>query len=163
MSLASRMYDLAVAVATDFKDLTTGKVSVVAGKGLSANDYTTTEKTKLAAVKLPGFETQSTIAAATGSVNLDLSVATIFQLTLTGNTTITFSNVPAPAPNQAYQFTVRLISGAVKYTITWPSGLTWLNIGSSSYGDTAAPTKMVEYVISTVDGVTAIARKGASN
>ena len=163
MSLLSRLTALAQAFGADYKALATGKVDVVAGKGLSANDYTTTEKTKLAAVKLPGYETQSTIAAATGSVNLNLSVATIFQLTLTGNTTITFSNVPAPAPNQAYKFTVRLISGAVKYTITWPSGFTWLNIGSGSTGDTPAPTKMIEYVVSTVDGVTVIVRKGASN
>lgn len=163
MSLLARVTSAFQAVGADIKALYSGKVSVVAGKALSTNDYTTVEKTKLAALRMPGFETQVTIAAATGSVNLDLSLGTIYALTLTGNTTITLSNVPAPSPNQAFQFTVRLISGSVKYTITWPSGFTWLNIGSSSYGDTAAPNKMVEYVISTVDAVNAIARKGASN
>lgn len=163
MSLLGKVTAVIQAVGADIKALYSGKVDVVSGKGLSANDYTTIEKTKLAALRMPGYETQVTIAAATGSVNLDLSLGTIYQLTLTGNTTITFSNVPVPAPNQAYSFVVRLITGATKYTITWPSGFTWLNTVSGAAGDTAAVGKMVEYVISTVDGVNAIARKGASN
>lgn len=163
MSLNTKLVSLVQTIGADIKALFTGKVDVVSGKGLSANDYTTTEKTKLTALRMPGFETQITIATAAGSVNLDLSLGTIYQLTLTGNTTITLSNVPNPAPNQAFSFVVRLITGATKYSITWPSGFTWLNTTAGAAGETAAAGKMVEFVISTVDGVNAIARKGASN
>ncbi len=50
MSLESRLSALVLAIAIDIKALTSGKVSVVTGKGLSTNDYTTAEKTKLAGI-----------------------------------------------------------------------------------------------------------------
>lgn len=161
MSMATRLVAFAQAVAADIKALTSGKVSVVAGKGLSTNDYTTEEKDKLASCVPPGYDRQVTIAAAAGLTNCNLSLGTIFALTLTGNVTISLSNIPALGPGQSYSFVIRLISGATKYTITWPSGLTWLNT-NGGVGDTPAAGQIIEYVFSTSDGATALVRKGAS-
>lgn len=102
------------------------KVDKVTGFGLSSNDYTTVEKTKLASVpttfpylplaggtvtgditlnynqiikpKLNAYsETTVAITGTTGAITLDCSQGNIFKFSnnLTGNVTITFSNVPA--------------------------------------------------------------------
>lgn len=163
MSMATRLVAFAQAVAADIKALSSGKVNAVSGKGLSTNDYTTLEQTKLAACRTPGFETQVTVSAASGITTCNLGIgATIFELTLTGNMTVAFSNIPDPQPGQSFTFVVRLISGATKYTVAWPTGLTWLNTNGIP-GDSPAANKIIEYVFSTTTATTAIARKGASN
>lgn len=162
MSLNSKLASLVQAIGADIKALVTGKVSVVSGKGLSTNDYTTTEQTKLAAVKLPGYETQVTTATAAGAVPLNLSLGTVFELTLTGATTISLSNSPSTASGQSFTFVVRLIQNATtKHAVTWPSGITWLNTGGV-VGDSPALGKIIEYVFSLTAGSTLV-RKGASN
>lgn len=167
MSLASNVLGFVQAVGADVKTLLTGlatKVDKVTGKGLSTNDYTTTEQTKVAAVNLPGYDNQVTIAASTGAQTLNLEAAQVFDLTLTGNTVLTLSNIPTPPAGKTFFFIIRLTSGATKYTITWPTGLTYTWLGTGGVvGDTPAVGKVIEYVFSTVNGTTAIARKGPSN
>lgn len=162
MSMATKLLALAQALGADFKALSTGKVSTESGKGLSANDYTTLEKTKLAACRPPGYETQVTVATASGITTCNLALATIFELTITGNLSIALTNIPEPQPGQSFTFVIRLISTATKYTITWPTGLTWLNTNGIA-GDTPPVGKIIEYVFSTTTSTTALVRKGASN
>lgn len=139
------------------------KVDIVAGKTLSTNDYTTVDKDKLAALRMPGYETQVTVAAATGITTCNLALGTIFELNMTGNVTIALSNIPVPMPGQSFTFTIRLIQHATtKFSLTWPAGLTFLNTGGLP-GDSPAPSKIIEYVVSTTTGTTAYVRKGASN
>lgn len=169
MSLASRVLEYVQAAGADVKSLISGladKVDKVAGKGLSANDYTTTEKDKLAALMPAGREKLVVIAAATGTVTLNLALSNNFELTLTGNTTIALSNIPTIPAGEVYWFTVRVISGGTKYTLAWattPLVLTWLNTTAGAPGDSALAGKVVEFLMSTSNGTTGYARKASGN
>lgn len=99
-------------------------------------------------------------ATATGTVNLDLSAYTVFDLTLTGNTTLTFSNAPTLS-SESLTIVVRLTSGATGYSITWFSGITWLTSGGTAPTAPAA-NKITEFVITSQNGTTFLGRKGAS-
>lgn len=100
-------------------------------------------------------------ATSTGTVNLDLAAYTVFDLTLTGNTTLTLSNAPTLS-SEGLTIVIRLTCGATGYAITWFSGVTWLVSGGT------APTaplanKVAEFVITSQNGTTFLGRKGASN
>jgi hypothetical protein len=70
-------------------------------------------------------EVLSTNAAATGAVTLDIVNGNVFNITLTGDTTFTFSN---PAPDgQACSFTLILNQGGTARTVTWPASVKWPN------------------------------------
>jgi len=98
-------------------------------------------------------------AAATGTVTVDLSAYTVVDLTLSGNTTLAFSNLPSLS-SESLTIVVRLTCGATAYSITWPSGITWL---SSSAGTAPLANKIAEFVITTQNGTTFLARKGPAN
>lgn len=59
---------------------------------------------------------------ATGTVTIDLSLYSAAQLTVTGNTTIAFSNLPAV--NEQVKFTLTVIDGSA-FTFTHPVGTRW--------------------------------------
>lgn len=66
-------------------------------------------------------EYQAVSSGVTGATTLDLSTSNIFQLTLSGATTITFTNPPTSA--QIFSFTVIVIQDATGgRTIAWPTG-----------------------------------------
>lgn len=143
----------------EVNDLNATKVDVVAGKGLSTNDYTTTEKTKLGTTRAAGYDDYFVNATATGTVTLNLSTATYFDLTLTGNTTLAFSNVPTPT-NQIFSWVVKVTMGGTLRTWTFPT-VTWYTTGG------VAPTapavgKTVELIFSTTNGTTIVGRVGPS-
>lgn len=98
------------------------------------------------------------VAAATGAVALDLSAASIFTLTLSGNTTLSVTNLPALS-SEARSIVVRVSQGATAYSLAWWGGITWLATLTP-----AAPgsNKTQEYVL-TWDGAGWIGRKGAGN
>lgn len=102
-----------------------------------------------------------TNAAATGTVTLDLSQADVFNLTLSGNTTLAISNAPALS-GETFAIVVRVSQGATAFALTWFSGITWLTSGGTAPAAPAA-NKSVEYVLSTMDGTNWIGRKGAAN
>lgn len=61
--------------------------------------------------------------ATTGATTLDISSGNFFNLTLTGNTTFTFSNPPT---SRMVSFTIVAKQDATGgRTITWPSGTKW--------------------------------------
>jgi hypothetical protein len=68
-------------------------------------------------------EALSTNNAATGAVTLDLTLGTVFDNTLTGAVTYTFSN-PAPA-GQVCSFTLFINQGATAFGVTWPASVKW--------------------------------------
>ena len=100
-------------------------------------------------------------ATATGTVTLNLSTADVFDLTLSGNTTVALSNIPTLS-NETFAFVVRVSQGGTAYTLTWFSGITWLTTGGTA---PAAPSasKSVEYIFSTTNGTNWTGRKGAAN
>ena len=92
-----------------------GKVDAEDGKGLSANDYTTAEKNKLAA-----FGAASTYALKTDITNMYKykgSVATVSALPSSGNTTGDVYNVEATGMNYAWNGTAWDALGEI-FTIT---------------------------------------------
>jgi len=97
-------------------------------------------------------------ADATGAVTLDLASASIFDLTLTGNVTLTVSNAVVTA-GETRSVVVRIRQGATARTLTWWSGITWL---ASTTPATPAVNKIKEYVLS-YDGSSWLGREGASN
>lgn len=70
-------------------------------------------------------EVLTTNATATGAVTIDLSTANNFDLTLTGATTLTFSN-PAPS-GQTCSFTLLIRQGGTAYAVTYPASVKWSN------------------------------------
>ena len=59
------------------------------------------------------------LGSLTGTINIDLAVATTYTGTLTGNTTFTFSNAPTSGHDQIVL--LKLTNGGA-YAITFPSG-----------------------------------------
>lgn len=100
-----------------------------------------------------------TNATATGAVTLDLSLGNIFDLTLTGNTTLSITNAPTLS-GETHSFTVRVRQGATAYSLTWFSGITWL---AASTPDTPAENKIAEFTFSTTNGTAFLGGKGRSN
>ena len=68
-------------------------------------------------------ETVTTDAAATGAETLDYSLSNVFDYTLAGNTTFTFTN--PPASGKAGTMTVIVRQGATLRTVTWPASVDW--------------------------------------
>lgn len=97
--------------------------------------------------------------AAIGAVTLDMAQASVFVLTLSGNATLSVSNLPALA-GEVVSIVVRITQPAIVRTLTWFAGITWLNAN----GAPAAPAagKTIEYIL-TYDGTGWIGRRGAGN
>jgi hypothetical protein len=68
-------------------------------------------------------EVLSTNNAATGAVALDLSLANNFEITLTGATTLSFTN-PAPA-GQVCSLTLFINQNGTAFAVTWPASVQW--------------------------------------
>lgn len=100
-----------------------------------------------------------TNAAASGTVTLDLSAADVFDLTLSGNTALAFSNAPSLA-GETFTVVVRVRQGATTRTLAWWGGITWL---ATSTPAAPAANKIVEYILSTTNGTAWLGRKGAAN
>lgn len=76
------------------------------------------------AVKLKSYDEYiNANTATTGATTLDISSGNFFNLTLTGNTTFTYTNAPT---GRMVSFTIAVKQDATGgRTITWPSGTKW--------------------------------------
>jgi hypothetical protein len=99
-------------------------------------------------------------AAATGAVSLDVSQFGEFDMTLTGNSTFSFTNVPSLAAGESLTVVVRLTSTGTAYTATWMTA-TWHNTTAGAPAPAPAITKTQEYVF-TISSAGVIARKGGA-
>ena len=95
------------------------------------------------------------------SFALDISRATVFDITLSVNTTFTLSNMPSLS-GESLTLVIRVRQAAAPKTIAWFAGITWL-----TYGGVVPPTpganQIIEYVLSTTGtGATWVGRVGAS-
>ena len=94
--------------------LYTGGITTHAANVALANNYL------IAPVLKAYSEDKTTNATTTGAVTLDLSTTNVFDLTLTGNTTFTFSN--PPASTRVFSFSIIAKQDATGgRTITWPA------------------------------------------
>lgn len=101
-----------------------------------------------------------TNATATGTVTLDLSQGSTFDLTLSGNTTLALSNVPV-LTNETLNIFISVTQGTTAYSLTWFGGITWITAGSIAPAAPAA-NKINEYIITTKAPGVYKGRKGAS-
>lgn len=101
-----------------------------------------------------GTGAKETVVAtsANGTVNLDLSISSIFQHTSSGgNTTFTFSN--PPSSGTAQYFTVIFIQdGTGGRTLTWPNSAKWTDGQTPVITTTANAVDVFTFV--TIDGGT---------
>lgn len=102
-----------------------------------------------------------TNGAATGTVTLDCNVADVFDLTLSGITTLALSNLPTLS-GETFTIVVRVSQGGTAFALTWFAGISWLTVGGAVPAAPAA-NKTIEYVLTTKDGTNWLGRKGAAN
>ena len=98
-------------------------------------------------------------ANATGAYVLNVGVSGFFNLTLTGNTVVSFSNLPTLSATETLVVAVRVNQGATAYSLTFPAGIVWVSSGGTAPAAPAA-SKTSEYMI-TFEGSQIFARKGA--
>ena len=96
-----------------------------------------------------GQETVVTNATATGAVTLNLANGNIFNLTLTGDTTLTFSGATS---GKACSFSLYTTQGATAKILTWPGSVKWAGGTVPSVTATAAATDV--FVFETLNGGT---------
>lgn len=95
-----------------------------------------------------GAEKVAALSATTGTATGDLSAASIFTVTPTGNITLAFSNVPATGT--ACTVTVIVSQGGSVRTVTPPSGTKWMGAAAP----TQVANKACAFTFLTVDGGT---------
>lgn len=100
------------------------------------------------------------VPAATGTVTLDLAVSSVFNLTLTGDCTLSLTNVPV-VNGETLSIVVAVSQGATAYSLTWFNGLTWRTLGGAAPPAPGA-NKTTEYVITSTSSGSYIGRKGAA-
>ena len=94
------------------------KVDKIEGKGLSSNDYSDSEKAKLASVR-----SQVTYSAASGDIMVEAGVTTVAAVPLSG-ASITFA-APAEGEENTYHLIFSLASDSA--SISLPAGILWQN------------------------------------
>lgn len=138
-----------IASATDvfLSSPATGKFLAYNGGTSKWNDGALTGVAALA--NSGGAETLSTNAAATGTVSLDLANGNVFNVTLTGNVTFTFTGATS---GKACSFSLyKRQNGTGGRTVTWPASVKWA--GSAPTLTTTANTLDI-LVFETLDGGT---------
>ena len=68
-------------------------------------------------------ETFSTVTSSSGTATVDCETGNVFSITLSENTTFTFSN--PPTSGTAYGFMLKLIQDSTARTVTWPASVDW--------------------------------------
>jgi len=68
-------------------------------------------------------ETFVTVTSTTGAATINCEAGNVFGITLTENTTFTFSN--PPTTGTSYGFTLKLVQDSTARTVTWPASVDW--------------------------------------
>lgn len=115
-------------------------------------DAATARATLLAASSVGGGrEKVAALSATTGTATGDLSTASIFTVTPTGDITLAFSNVPSAAvAERGTTVTVIVKQGATVRTVTPPAGTKWMGAAAP----TQAANKACAFTFVTDDGGT---------
>jgi hypothetical protein len=101
--------------------------------------------------KLQTYNENVTTGSSGTAYTVDLSTANIFDITMTGNCTFTFSN--PPSSGVSYSFMLILDQDATgSRTATWPASVKWPNGSTPTLTTTANKTDILNFI--TVDGGT---------
>lgn len=102
-------------------------------------------------VKMQRYRETVTVASSGTSYTVDLSTANIFNITMTGNCTFTFTN--PPASGVSYSFMLILTQDATgSRTATWPASVKYPNSSTPTLTTTANKTDILNFI--TVNGGT---------
>lgn len=107
------------------------------------------------------MEKTAVIPTASGSTALNLSAASLFDITLSANTTLTISSPPVFL-DETLAIVVRITQGATARTLTWFPNISWLTVAGAAPSAPGA-NRIVEYILTTTDGVNWIGRRGSAN
>jgi hypothetical protein len=113
-----------------------------------------------AQIKLIAIDPMLKSTAATGALALNVGTTGVFDLTLTGAATLSFSNLPTLSATESMIILIRVTQGATAFALTWPSGITWIASGGAAPA-TPNAGKRTEYIL-TLEGGSLYGRKGAS-
>jgi hypothetical protein len=91
---------------------------------------------------------------------LNCATGSVFEFTLVGNTTLSFTNLPALS-GEVFAVLVTIIQGATARTLTMPGGTTYVTTGGAAI-PTPAANKKQDYIFSTKDGTSWEVRAGAA-
>ena len=101
--------------------------------------------------KLQTYNENVTAGSSGTAYAVDLSTANIFDISMTGNCTFTFTN--PPASGVSYSFMLILEQDATgSRTATWPASVKWPNGSTPTLTTTANKTDILNFI--TVDGGT---------
>jgi hypothetical protein len=100
---------------------------------------------------MKGYKEFANTASVTGATTLDLSTTNIYNLTLTGNMTVTLSNPPASGTLYSVMMIVKQ-DGTGSRTITWPASVKWPNASAPTLSTAANAVDVLNFF--TVDGGT---------
>ena len=111
-------------------------------------------------LSIPKYIDKITTANATGTYTLGLNNSTVFDLTLTGNATLAFSNVPSLS-GELLTVVVTIRQGATARTLTLPSNVTFITSGGLPIL-TPPANRLQDYIFTTKNGANWEVRSGAS-
>jgi hypothetical protein len=95
---------------------------------------------------------ETTVIANTGTTyTIDLESGNVFNLTLTGDCTYTFSNPPASGSAGAFTL-IQNQDGTGSRTVTWPASVEWAGGSAPAITSTASSTDVFTFI--TTDGGT---------
>jgi hypothetical protein len=102
-------------------------------------------------VKLKDYSETAVVANTGTTYTIDLENGNVFNLTLTGNCTYTFSNPPASGSAGAFTL-IQNQDGAGSRTVTWPASVEWAGGSAPTITSTASSTDVFTFI--TTDGGT---------
>lgn len=100
---------------------------------------------------MKGYKEFANTASITGATTLDLSTTNIYNATLTGNTTLTFSNPPASGTLYSLMIIAKQDATGSRI-ITWPASVKWPNASAPTLSTAANAVDVLNFF--TVDGGT---------
>jgi len=137
---------------------TGGTTQATARTGLGLGTVSTQDASAIAItggdvtnVKMQRYRETVTAASSGTAYTVDLSTANIFNITMTGNCTFTFTN--PPASGVSYSFMLILTQDATgSRTATWPASVKYPNASTPTLTTTATKTDILNFI--TVNGGT---------
>ena len=102
-------------------------------------------------VKLKDYSETAVVANTGTTYTIDLENGNVFNLTLTGNCTYTFSNPPASGSAGAFTL-IQNQDGTGSRTVTWPASVEWAGGSAPTITSTASSTDVFTFI--TTDGGT---------
>lgn len=145
---------------SSWREITLPSVTGLARKPLTTGEASATACEWSGTLSIPKYIDKITTANATGTYTLNLNNSTVFDLTLTGNAALTFSNVP-PLSGELLTVVVTIRQGATARTLTLPSDVTFITSGGLPIL-TPPANRLQDYIFTTKNGTAWEVRSGAS-